>query len=66
MVLRQGSFPQGGMCEKTLILLMFLFLSGQAVASELIFSCTTDNGELIKVLKSGDQAQYIFYNKNRT
>ncbi|EJG8587578.1 hypothetical protein NAX55_000823 [Salmonella enterica] len=49
--------------KKTIILLILL-LSGHATASKLIFSCTTDKGKTIKVMKSDGQAQYLFYNEN--
>lgn len=51
--------------KKTIVLLILL-LSGHATANELIFSCTTDKGKTIKVMKNDGQAQYLFYNKNNT
>lgn len=50
---------------KKAIALMVLLLSGHAASSELIFSCTTDNGKRLKIMKGDDQAQYLFYNKNK-
>lgn len=51
--------------KNSLILFTALVLSiGHATASEFIFSCVTDNGKLVKVVKDGDQAIYELYNKN--
>lgn len=51
--------------QNSLILCTALVLSiGHATASEFIFSCVTDNGKLVKVVKDGDQAGYELYNKN--
>jgi hypothetical protein len=49
---------------KKTIVLIILLLSGHATASELIFSCSTDKGKRLKILKSGDQAQYLLYSKD--
>ncbi|MCY1697288.1 hypothetical protein OVA10_04220 [Lelliottia sp. SL45] len=50
--------------KNSLILFTALVLSiGHATARETIFSCVTDNGKLVKVVKDGDQAIYELHNK---
>lgn len=69
MRIKKGYEELSALCEKkpteqhvksSFILFITIALSiGHATASELIFSCITDNGKLIKVIKDGAQDEYI-------